>query len=88
MEGFHSPSYLLCAAGHERGIVVAASFTSLFVVCEFAKAVILNQFTLKLASLWTLVRKKSFSLLRQNIRRENQENQPGKPLKLRKAGGS
>ena len=33
------------------GIVVAASFTSLFVVCEFAEAVILNHFTLKLASL-------------------------------------
>ena len=64
-----------------RAESLPALFTSLFVVCEWAKPVTFNQFFLKLALLLALAREKWILLFRQNIWKENQASEPGKPLK-------
>ena len=65
-----------------RAESLAALFTSLFVVCEWAKPVIFNHFLLKLALLLALAREKWILLFRQNIwSREKLASQPGKPVR-------
>ena len=64
-----------------RAESLAASFTSLFVVVNEQNRWFRTIFLLKLALLLALAREKWILLFRQNIWRENQASQPGKPLK-------
>ena len=64
-----------------RAESLAASFTSLFVVVDEQNRWFRTVFLLKLALLLASAREKWILLFRQNIWRENQASEPGKPLK-------
>ena len=70
---------------------IVGSFIHKFVSVLFVNELnrwFLTIFLLKLALLSVLAREKWILLFRQNIWRENQARQPGKPLKWSKTGGS
>ena len=68
---------------------IIGSFIHKFVCCcEWAKPVIQNHFSFKTCAIISVSYGKVNLLFRQNIWRENQASQPGKPLKQRTTGGS